>query len=100
MTGERPSPTRQATIDAITKHWADQGKIIEGGWQALKITALQGAEPLQISEMRKAYWLGAQHLWASVFSFLEQRIEPTEADLHRMTLIHDELEAFRRSLGN
>lgn len=99
-TGERPSPERQATIDAITKHWADKGKIIEGGWWAFHSTALRAAPDDQIREMRKAYMLGAQHLWASVMSVLDPGQEPTEDDLRRMTLINDELETFRRSLGN
>ncbi len=88
-------------IDKITAEWADRGKIVEGGWWAFVETGgLKGAPEQQLSEMRKAYMLGAQHLWASINSFLDTDEEPTERDLKRMSLIHDELEAFRRSLTN
>ncbi|HEY1900754.1 MAG TPA: hypothetical protein VGG49_13280 [Steroidobacteraceae bacterium] len=50
--------------------------------------------------MRKAYMLGAQHLYASMIGIMDADREPTVQDLRRMELIHNELEAFRRTLGN
>lgn len=97
---ERPNAAQQAVIDAITKEWAARGKVVEGGWQAFVAVALQGAPPEQLREMRKAYLLGAQHLWASMFAVLDPEAEPTEADMARMSAIGAELEAFWRSLGN
>lgn len=90
-----------AVMDKILAEWADKGKIIEGGWMAYVATSgLESAPELQRKEMRKAYMLGAQHLFASIMGILDPGSEPTAKDLKRMDLIHNELEAFRRSLGN
>lgn len=90
-----------AVIDKILAEWADKGKIIEGGWVAYVATSgLDTAPELQRKEMRKAYMLGAQHLFASIMGILDPGSEPTAKDLKRMDLIHTELEAFRRSLTN
>jgi hypothetical protein len=87
--------------EALLKEWADKGKIIEGGWQAMILVArLQDAPEQQLREMRRAYMLGAQHLFSSMMVMLDPDHEPTERDLRRMDLIYEELEAFRRSLGN
>jgi hypothetical protein len=90
-----------AVIDKVLAEWADKGKIIEGGWMAYVATSgLETASETQRTEMCKAYMLGAQHLFASIMGILDPGSEPTEKDLKRMGLIHNELEAFRRSLGN
>ena len=86
-------------IDRITTEWADKGKIIEGGWVAYVATSgLASAPEIQRNEMRKSYFIGAQHLFASIMTILEPGNEATDMDLRRITLIHNELEAFRRSL--
>jgi len=50
--------------------------------------------------MRKAFFMGAQHLYASIMGILEPGAEPTDKDLDRMGLIHNELEAFRMEVTN
>lgn len=101
MSGGPGKLQMEALIEKITAEWADQGKVIEGGWRAfVVISGLANAPEIQLREMRKAYFLGAQHLWASINSALDPDREPTERDLRRMSLIHEELEAFRRSLVN
>jgi len=79
---------------AVMKKWSDEGKIIEGGWQAFCIVSLSDAMEVQRRDMRKAYYLGAQHLWASLMNILEPGAEPTAKDEQRMQLIDDELKAF------
>lgn len=92
----------RAAIDKIIAEWADRGKLIEGGWQAYIAfgSAVALASDQHLRDMRKAYMLGAQHLFASVVMMLDPGAEPTERDMKRMSMIHEELEAFRRSLGN
>ena len=86
-------------VNQIQKKWADEGKLIEGGWRSLEIVAIpKEASDVQKLEMRKAYFAGAQHLWASILAFLDPGKEPTEKDMERMILIHDELVAFYKSL--
>lgn len=93
---------RQAAVAAaarkIAVEWADQGKILEGGWQAFATIWLKDAPADQLHEMRKAYFLGAEHLFACIMGFLDSDAEPTEQDMRRMSLLHKELDAFRQSL--
>ena len=87
--------------DKIAADWADKGKLIEGGWQAFVIVGgLKDAPTQQLTDMRKAYMLGAQHLFASIMQIMDADREPTAQDMRRMDLIHRELDAFRRSLTN
>ena len=95
---QQPRDPTLALIDKITAEWADKGKLIEGGWQAyLATSGLLTAPELQRREMRKAYFLGAQHLFASMMSILDEDAEPTEKDMARMGLIFEELEDFANS---
>lgn len=85
-------------IDQFTKDLVDKGQLLEAGWVALRHMTLQDAPEIQIREMRKAYFAGAQHLWASLFGFMEDGEEPTPNDLRRMEMVQVELEAFTDSL--
>lgn len=85
----------RADIDRLTKELVDKGQIIEAGWVSLRLMALPPDTcKVQIDEMRNAFFAGAQHLFASLMSSLEEDAEPTEADLRRMDLIEEELEGF------
>jgi len=88
----------QDIADALTRECIDRGQIIEGGWKALEILMLKDASDIQRSEMRKAYFFGAQHLWASIMGILEPGTEPTDLDMERMTKIHVELEKFTEEM--
>lgn len=81
-------------IDVLTKKLADEGYVIEAGWQALKAQVLEGAPDVQVREMRKAFFSGAQHLFASILGFLDSGEEPTTDDLRRMEMVSVELDAF------
>lgn len=85
--------------DKLCRELADRGKIIEAGFLSLQfITIPPDASPIQISEMRKAFFAGAQHLWDSIMGLLEAGSEPTENDLRRMSTINSELEDFVNQL--
>lgn len=85
----------RAQIDTLTRALIDQGKLIEGGWIGLRWMALPAdADPIQLSEMRKAFFAGARHLLSSIMSTLDEGAEPTDEDLRRMALIEAELDAF------
>jgi len=53
----------------------------------------------QLDAMRMAYMAGAQHLFASIMSILEPGQEETEADMRRMDLIDQELQAVSKELA-
>lgn len=91
----------KSEIDKATKALVDAGKLVEAGWVGLRITAIPAdASEVQLSEMRKAFFAGAQHLFGSIMSFLDSDREPTPNDLRRMTLVHEELEAFVKDFKN
>lgn len=83
----------------FTRKLFDEGKIIEAGWIGLMIACkLQNASDTQKAEMRKAFYAGAQHVFASLVNHFEEGTEPTENDLNRMTMLHDELSAWAEGL--
>jgi len=86
-------------LERLTKELADQGKLIEAGWVSLRLHAIPlNAPASQLHEMRLAFMAGAQHLFASMIGMLDPEPEETPADMARMELIHQELEAFRGEL--
>lgn len=86
-------------IDHLTKKLADDGFLIEAGWVGLRYAALPADAPeIQVREMRKAFFSGAQHLFASIMSFMETEEEPTANDMRRMEMLSVELDGFVDSL--
>ena len=87
-------------LKQLTRELMDQGKLIEAGWVSLRLAAIPlDAPAIQLEEMRKAYFAGAQHLHASLMTGLEEGTEPTDADMRRMSLIAAELEEFGNQLS-
>lgn len=92
-----PKPTKEE-IKVVTQGFIDKGLLIEAGWVSLRMMAVApNASQLQIDEMRMAFFAGAHHLFASIMTALEPDAEPTEADLRRMDLIHNELEEYLKN---
>jgi hypothetical protein len=86
-------------LEQLSRRLADDGRLIEAGWVALRIQAIPHDAPaVQLQEMRMVFMAGAQHLFASIMSILDPGLEETEADLSRMDLIHKELAAFEAEL--
>ncbi len=81
--------------DHLVAQATDRGRLIELGWLALRAELLPFDTPVdQVKQARMCYLAGAQHLWASLLSFLEDGSEPTMQDLQRMAKVSAELEAF------
>lgn len=79
----------------VTKDLIRNGKLIEAGFLGLKYSGISPlAPPIQVADMRLAFFAGAQHVFTSVLLMLEPGDTPTPNDLTRMSQIHDELEAF------
>lgn len=91
----RDEKTVREAVRLISLKLSEEGKIIEAGWQSLRLIAIpDNASPTQVSEMRKSFFAGAQHLWASIMTILDPNAEPTAKDMQRMDLINNELAAF------
>jgi|SRR5882724_9382407 len=85
----------KAFLERLSRELADQGKLIEAGWVSLRIAAIPlDAPPIQLEEMRMAFFAGAQHLFSSLMTIMYPGAEPTDDDLNRMDLIDRELRGF------
>lgn len=83
----------------LSKRLMDEGKIIAAGWASFCQFCMPADAPkIQIDEMQKAFFAGAQHLWGSIMTGLDPEHEPTPQDERRMELIDAELTAFGERL--
>lgn len=93
----------KSKIDALagdlSRQFMDEGKIISAGWATFCMYVMpKDAPAIQIQEMQKAFFAGAQHLWGSIMTGLDPDAEPTPEDERRMELIDAELQAFGERL--
>jgi hypothetical protein len=92
----RKARLAQDMMETLTQ----QGKIIEGGFASFHITVISpDAPPIQICEMRKAFFAGALHLFTSILMLLDENAEPTSKDIQVLELIQKELENFQKSIS-
>lgn len=103
---------RRKYAEKIAREWAEKGKAMEGGWRAYRALMLPadmqriielpaaGAPDAMEAAFRKVFYLGAQHLWATVFGSMDPGTQETAGDMRRMTNMHTELEAFTLELAN
>lgn len=87
--------------EKILNSWADQGRVVEGGWRGLcAIWNLDGAPEVQKMEMRKAYYAGAQHVFGSIMGLMgRDQEEPSEREMKVLDDIHKELDAFAAEMA-
>lgn len=86
-------------LTKLSRQLTDDGKLIEAGWVGLRLAAIPDDAPkTQLEEMRKAFFAGAQHLYSSIMTIMDEDREPTADDLRRMEFIDAELRAFGRTL--
>ncbi len=89
--GEAKRRREQLGVE-LTKKLADEGKLIESGFDMFASLSIPNdASDVQISEMKIAWMAGAEYTWSSMIGMLDPGSEPTKADLHRLDLIQDEI---------
>lgn len=87
----------RAHLERLSRELTDKGMLIEAGFVSLRLAAIPlDAGATQLREMRMAFFAGAQHLFGSIMTIMDEDREPTEADLRRMDLIDAELKKFIR----
>lgn len=100
--GEHKFNRKQITEDMaveLARIATDRGHLVELGWISMLLHVIpKDSSPTQVSEMRKAFFLGAEHLYASIITVMDEGEGVTEKDLERMANIHDELQAFRKEV--
>jgi hypothetical protein len=87
--------TLKTILEKLHRDLVDEGKLIEAGWIGMRIACVpEDASEIQLSEMRLAFFAGAQHLFAALMSIMDADSEPTAEDMRRMRQIDDELRRF------
>lgn len=80
----------------MTKDLIDGGKPIEAGFAAFAHFVIpKDAPPIQTREMRLAFMAGAEFVFQSIMSTLDPGENPTDDDMKRVEVIHDEIQAWR-----
>lgn len=74
--------SRHALLEKLSRDLAEKGKLIEAGRLVLRRE--------ELDEMRIAYFLEAQRLFATMLTILERGENLTEKDLRLMNLINSE----------
>lgn len=85
-----------ATHDALTEGLVDRGMLIEAGF-AIYTASFISAEvsPSEVRGRRDAFFLGAQHVFASLLAIVNDGLEEaTSTGMLRMNQIESELEEF------
>ena len=74
---------------------ARRGQLLEGGWLGMRQAVVPAnAPPVQLREMRLAFFAGAQFLYSLLMHSISAGAEPTAEDLALMDAIRAELESF------
>ena len=88
-------PSMRAVLDDMARRLADEGKLVEAGWIAFRLSCIpMTASDVQLREMRIAFMSGAHHLFFAIIQAIEEGDEPTDSDLERMDKVAAELKAF------
>ena len=78
----------------LTRKLVDQGQLVEVGWKVFENQVVPDhAGEHQRTDMRAAFFAGAQHLFQSIVSMVKER-EATGDDIERMRAISREIAAF------
>jgi hypothetical protein len=92
------SDIQQKAAEIITRALANEGRLLEAGWQVYRLLCLR-MPPNEIrDDLREAFLAGCEHTFTSMIGMLDSGEEPTEADLHRMSMLHTELEPITKTL--
>jgi len=84
-------------LKKISVALTDEGKLMEAGWIGLRLACdLHDAPADQLREMRMAFFAGAQHVFHTIMTIMDDGAEPTDDDLRRMEFIDNELRTFIR----
>ncbi len=87
----------RAYLVRLQKELADAGKLIEAGWAGYRLGVMSPSAPaIQLEECKLAFFAGAYHLFQSMMVIMDDDREPTDADLHKMDLIHEEMQTFAK----
>jgi hypothetical protein len=85
----------RAAVVSASKRATAEGLLIEVGWLSLRLMTMpDDPDPVRLEECRMAFFAGAQHVFGSLLTIMDEDREPTDADLAKMGQISDELDRF------
>lgn len=85
-------PRVRVIVERILKKFADEGRLIEGGWASFVEYLDPNITAAQLHLLKTAYYASAEHLFSSIMAIMDDDREPTENDLNKMGLIEKEIE--------
>jgi hypothetical protein len=94
-----PHIRMQKVIQQVTQQMADKGTAVEDGYKAFRNHFLPPELDNDAVELyRKIWFLSADFTYDLINGLMTDDREPTEDDLRRMTMIYNELVAFRKEV--
>lgn len=85
----------ETAVAMITKDLIDRKRIIQVGFDGFNKACIPvTASAQQVYDMRMAFFAGAQHLFGSIISMLDEGTEATAEDVRRMDALRSELDEF------
>jgi hypothetical protein len=92
------SDAQNKAASIITRMLADEGKLLEAGWQVYRLLCLRMPPHENREDLQEAFMAGCEHTFASMIGMLDSEEEPTDADMQRMNMLHAELEPITAKL--
>jgi hypothetical protein len=89
---EKRFPPKKEELNATIKKALGEGKLVELGWETVETLCLENASDVQIREMRKAFYMGAYHLYSMLMNISHS--DPEANIQHPMDSISKELTNF------
>lgn len=90
---------RRELAQTIARRLADEGKLIEAGWQLYRLMAIPDVRVISELDRYKDVWDAAsQHLFSCIFDIMESGEEETPNDMRRMDNIQAEVDAINRRM--
>jgi hypothetical protein len=86
--------TKEEAYIILRKALAEE-KIIELGWKSIERNTLRGVPGYQVTEMKKAFYMGAYHLFSVLSTLVDLEEKENFQDLNPMDAISRELGEFK-----
>lgn len=83
--------TVRRLAERITKQLADDGLLIQSGWQIYRMMMLKLQPHQDADDLREAFLAGCEYVWSCMMNMLDPGTEETAADLSRMDRLHKEV---------
>lgn len=90
--------TVRTIAERMARDLADQGRVLEAGWQMYRLLLLKVPAHEARDELREAFEAGAEYIFGTLMAMLEPGEMETGNDLRRMHRLNAELQPIRERL--